>query len=121
MKFLKKFFIGWVINLLAIYITSAYIAGSIESFNFDYGTWQNLILVSLGFTIVALLIKPFVKLLALPFGVIGIFFFALANAAALYATQLFVPEFATGGSFRNTLIAGAAIGIINFFVHLIIR
>ena len=117
-KLLKGFFFGWAINALAIYIAAAYI--SIEGFDFDYGNWKNLVLVSLGFSIVAMLMRPFAKLLALPFRVVGIIFFLLADAAALYIVSLFVKDFTTG-DLKSTFIAGAVIGVINFVLHLIIK
>jgi len=117
-KIIKRFFVGWAINALAIYIASAYI--SFDEFYFDYGSWKNLVVVSLVFSILALFIKPFVKLLALPFRLVGVIFFLLADGFALYLVSFFVRDFTTG-DVKTTLIAGAIIGVVNFIAHLIIK
>jgi len=114
MRYIKKFFILWLVNILLIYITSAYI--SFDGFNFDYGSWKNLLIVSFGFSIIAILIKPIMKLLALPFIVFGAIFSILFGMAGMYAVALFVNNFNTGGDLKTTLIAGAAFGAINFLV-----
>lgn len=113
-KLLLKFFIGWGVNALAIYAASMYL----DKFNYD--SWQILALVSLGFGVISMFVRPILKLLSLPFFLIAPIFFFVANSIILFFLGIYIQGFHTG-DFRTVVYAGVIVAVVNFLVHLIIK
>lgn len=112
-KYAIKFILGFAVNLLAIYMASMYLV------NFNYDSWQILLIVSLVFTVIAVFMKPFLKLLSLSFHI-----FSPIVLFVLYAVILFgISRFFTGfdvGDLKTAIFAGAIIALVNFIAHLFV-
>lgn len=113
-RLLLKFLIGWVVNTLAIYIASMYLV------NFNYDSWQVLVIVALGFGVVSMFVKPILKILLLPFIIIGPILFLVINSAILFLLGMYVEGF-HAGDIRTIFFAGIIVTIVNFAVHLVIK
>ncbi|MDD5731725.1 MAG: phage holin family protein [Patescibacteria group bacterium] len=113
-RLILKFFVGWVVNALAIYAASYFLN------NFNYDSWQILALVSLGFGVISMFVKPILKLLSLPFLVIGPILFLVANSVILFFLGMYVQGFHTG-DIRTVFFAGIIVAAVNFIVHLVIK
>lgn len=113
-KLLLRFFLGWAVNALAIYIASMYLV------NFNYDSWQVLVLVALGFGVISMFVRPILKILSLPFLIIGPILFLVANSVILFLLGVYVQGFHTG-DIRTVFFAGIIVAIVNFLVHLIIK
>jgi putative membrane protein len=113
-RLLLKFFVGWAVNALAIYIASMYLV------SFNYDSWQILALVSLGFGVLSMFVRPFLKILSLPFVIIGPILFLVANSVILFLLGVYVQGFHTG-DIRTVFYAGIIVAAVNFLVHLIIK
>src|SRR5436190_16518918 len=89
MRFLRRLLFSWIINVVALYAAEKLVDGI--SFTGDFGI---LVLTGLVFAFVNLLLKPAVKLLALPLIVItlGIALFFI-NILMLYITDWIVSGF----------------------------
>jgi putative membrane protein len=109
---LRRLLQSWAFNIGAIFVASAFIDGI--SYTHDF--WI-LVLAGLVFGLVNLLVKPIVKLLALPLVVItlGIVLFFI-NMLMLYITAWIVPGF-TISSFRDAFWATIIIWVVNAFLQ----
>jgi putative membrane protein len=89
MRFLRRLLYSWGINIVALYAAEKLVDG-IE-FTGDFGI---LILTALVFALVNMLLKPVVKLLAIPVILVtlGIALFFI-NILMLYITDWIVPGF----------------------------
>jgi putative membrane protein len=89
MRFLRRLLFSWIINVVALYAAEKLVDGI--SFTGDFGI---LVLTGLVFAFVNLLLKPVVKLLALPLIIItlGIALFFI-NILMLYITDWLVSGF----------------------------
>jgi putative membrane protein len=89
MRFLRRLLYSWGINIVALYAAEKLVDG-IE-FSGDFGI---LVLTALVFALVNMLLKPVVKLLAIPLILItlGIALFFI-NILMLYITDWIVPGF----------------------------
>jgi putative membrane protein len=85
----KRILLVWACNVAALFVASVFISGI--SYSHDF--WV-LLLAGLVFGLVNSLVKPIVKLLALPLAVLtlGIAFF-FVNLLMLYITSWIVPDF----------------------------
>jgi putative membrane protein len=104
----------WAFNIAAIFVASHFIDG----IDYAHDFWI-LVLAGLVFGLVNLILKPIVKLLALPlialtFGV-ALFFI---NMLMLYITAWIVPQF-TISRFRDAIWATIIIWAVNAFLHLV--
>jgi len=113
-RLLIKFFLGWAVNILAIYVASMYL----EKFNYD--SWQVLVLVALGFGTISMFARPILKILSLPFFLIGPILFFVANSIILFFLGIYIKGFHTG-DIRTVVYAGVIVAVVNFLVHLIIK
>jgi len=113
-RFLQKFIIGWLVNALAIYVIAVYVIDAV-----DYGDIASLLIASLAFSVVSMTVKPLLKVLSLPFPIVGLLVLVLFNALVLFGISYFMPGFTTGG-IESTVMSGVAISVINFIAHLII-
>jgi len=113
-RLVLKFLIGWAVNALAIYIASMYL----DKFNYD--SWQILAIVSLGFGIVSMFAKPILKILSLPFFLIGPILLFVVNSVILFFLGIYVQGFHTG-DIRTVVYAGVIVAVVNFLVHLVIK
>jgi len=109
---LRRLFQTWAFNIAAIFVASVFIDGI--SYTHDF--WI-LVLAGLVFGLVNLLVKPIVKLLALPLIVLtlGIALFFI-NLLMLYITAWIVPGF-TISSFRDAIWATIIIWAVNAFLQ----
>jgi putative membrane protein len=112
---LRRLLIGWACNVAALFVASIFIDGV------DYGDhfWV-LIVAGAVFGIVNTLVKPIVKLLALPvvIATLGIALFFI-NLLMLYVTSWIVGPFSLE-SFGAALAATAVIWAVNFGLDLIL-
>jgi putative membrane protein len=111
---LRRLLQSWAFNIAAIFVASAFIDGI--SYTHDF--WI-LVLAGLVFGLVNLLVKPIVKLLALPLIVItlGIVLFFI-NMLMLYITAWIVPGF-TISSFRDAFWATIIIWAVNLILQMV--
>jgi putative membrane protein len=89
MRFLRRLLYSWIINVVALYAAEKLVDGI--SFTGDFGI---LVVTALVFALVNLLLKPVVKLLALPLIIVtfGIALFFI-NILMLYITSWIVSGF----------------------------
>ena len=89
MRFLRRLLYSWIINVVALYAAEKLVDGI--SFTGDFGI---LVVTGLVFALVNLLLKPVVKLLALPLIIVtlGIALFFI-NILMLYITDWIVSGF----------------------------
>ena len=113
-RLLLKFFVGWAVNALAICVASMYL----DKFNYD--NLQVLALVSLGFGVISMFVRPILKILSLPFFLIAPILFFVANSIILFLLGIYVQGFHTG-DIRTVVFAGVIVAVVNFLVHLIIK
>lgn len=105
---LRRLLQSWLCNIAAIFVASYFIDG------IDYASdFWILVLAGLVFGLVNLLVKPIVKLLALPLVVItlGLVLFFI-NMLMLYITAWIVPGF-TISSFRDAFWSTIIIWAVN--------
>ncbi|MFA7308700.1 MAG: phage holin family protein [Patescibacteria group bacterium] len=110
---IRKFVLGWVINALAMYFASLYLN------QFNYDSIEILLMVSGIFSLIAIVLKPVVKVLSLPLFFLGPILFFFVDAAVLYGIGMFVPGFHPG-DILTVLFAGGIVGLVNYFAHFII-
>jgi putative membrane protein len=104
----------WAFNIAAIFVASVFIDG------IDYANdFWILVLAGLVFGLVNLILKPIVKLLALPLIALtlGVALFFI-NMLMLYVTAWIVPKF-TISRFRDAIWATIIIWAVNAFLHLV--
>jgi len=109
---LRRLLYSWIVNVAAIWIASIFIDG--VDYSEDY--WI-LIVTGLVFSFVNMLVKPIVKLLALPLVIItlGIALF-FVNLLMLYITAWIVPGFELA-SFMSAIWATVVITAVNWVLH----
>lgn len=108
----RRLLYSWIVNVAAIWIASVVIDG--VDYSEDY--WI-LVVTGLVFSLVNLLVKPIVKLLALPLVILtlGIVLFFI-NLLMLYVTDWIVPGF-TIDSFMAAIWATVVITGVNWLMH----
>jgi putative membrane protein len=112
MTLLKRLLYGWIFNIAAIFTASVFI----EGINYSDDFWI-LVVAGLVFGLVNAIVKPIVKLLALPLIIftLGIALFFI-NLLMLYITSWIVPNFSIdsfGAAFWATII----IWLVNWALH----
>jgi putative membrane protein len=105
---LRRLFQSWACNIAAIFVASVFIDG----IDYAHDFWI-LVLAGLVFGLVNLLVKPIVKLFALPLIALtlGIALFFI-NMLMLYITSWIVPGFSIS-SFRDAFWATIIIWAVN--------
>lgn len=106
---LRRLLYSWIVNVAAIWVASVFVEGI--DYSEDY--WV-LIVTGLVFGLVNFLVKPIVKLLALPLIVLtlGIALFFI-NLLMLYITSWLVPGFAID-SFMSGIWATVVVTAVNW-------
>jgi putative membrane protein len=106
---LKRLLYTWIVNVAAIWVASVFVDG--VDYSEDY--WV-LIVTGLVFGLVNFLVKPIMKLLALPLIVItlGLILFFI-NLFMLYITSWIVPGFEID-SFMSAVWATIIIAAVNW-------
>jgi len=109
---LRRLLYTWIVNVAAIWVASIFVDGI--DYSEDY--WV-LIVTGLVFGLVNFLVKPIVKLLALPVIVVtlGIALFFI-NLLMLYITSWIVPGFEID-SFMSGIWATAIVTVINWVLQ----
>ena len=109
---LRRVLYSWIVNVAAIWMASIFVDGVDYSEDF----WI-LIVTGLVFGLVNLLVKPIVKLLALPLVILtlGIVLF-FVNLLMLYITAWIVPGFELQ-SFMSAIWATLAITLVNWVLQ----
>ena len=109
---IRRLLYSWIVNVAAIWVASIFVDGI--DYSEDY--WV-LIVTGLVFGFVNFLIKPIVKLLALPLIVItlGIVLFFI-NLFMLYITSWIVSGFDLD-SFMSAIWATLIITVVNWVLH----
>ncbi len=110
----RKFVVGWLINVLALYLAAYFIPG--VSYSKDVVV---LIVAALIFGLANWLLKPIIKILSIPLfflkGVLIIFI----NCVLLWFVFQIVPGFQIGSIFA-LICAGILVSLINSIFHLIL-
>ncbi|HRY60162.1 MAG TPA: phage holin family protein [Patescibacteria group bacterium] len=110
-KILLKFLIGWAVNMLGLYICSAYL---FDNFNYNgWGGWQGLLVVSLIFTVVMIIAKPLLKILSLPFYFISPVLFVVFYSFILYGITFLPQKWLDPIDIKTALFAGIAMMVVN--------
>ena len=109
---LRRLAQAWLFNIAAIFVASAFIDGV----SYTHDLWV-LVLAGFVFGLVNFLVKPIVKLLALPLIALtlGVALFFI-NLLMLYITVWIVPGF-TISSFRDAIWATIVIWAVNAFLQ----
>ncbi|MGC0415311.1 phage holin family protein [Embleya sp. AB8] len=122
---MKSLIVKLVANALAIWFASWFVSGIDLADGASAGTKaKTIVVVALIFGIVNTVIKPIVKLLSLPLFVLtlGLITFVI-NALMLYVTQAISNklnfEFHIHG-FGHALLAALVIGLVSWFLNLIL-
>jgi len=112
---IKKFFIWWGLNIIALWLTAWVVPG------ISWTSFWALILAALTFGIINILIRPILLVLSLPAMILslGLFYF-IANAFIFWAISVFVPGFVITG-FWTAFWGAIIVGIINFILGTIFR
>jgi putative membrane protein len=112
MGFLRRLLFTWICNIAAIFVASVFISG------IDYADdFWILVAAGLVFGLVNTLLKPIVKLLALPVIIftLGIALFFI-NLLMLYVTSWIVPNFSID-NFSSAFWGTVIIWIVNWALH----
>ena len=108
---IKNFLLRWLVNFLGLWGAATLVAGIQYSDRIKI-----LIIAALIFSIVNMLIRPFIILLALPAIVVTLGLFTLViNAAMLYLVTLFYPKFEIN-SFSAAIFAVIIIWLVNLLI-----
>lgn len=107
-KLVLRFLIGWGVNILGIYICSAYLFN-----NFNYNGWQSLVLIALAFTIILLIAKPLLKILSLPFFFISPILFVVLYSFILYGLSMMSQKWIDPIDIKTALFAGLTLMVLN--------
>ena len=112
MRLARQLLWAWIVNVLAL-LAASWIVDGVD-FNSDIGT---LILAGLVFGVVNTLVKPIVKLLALPVIVLtlGLVLFVI-DMFMLYLTSWIVSDFNIA-SFRDAVFATVIVWAVNVLLH----
>jgi putative membrane protein len=113
---LMRLVIGWLVNVLAIFVASKVFS----SIDYDGELWV-LALAGLVLALANHVVRPIVIVLALPAVIVTLGIALLfINALMLYLTDLIVPPFEVGG-FWQTVGAALIVWAVNFVVHGLLR
>jgi putative membrane protein len=114
MRFLRRLVYSWLCNILALWVADELISGIHFSGNF-----ATIVIAALVFAVVNLLLKPIVKLLALPVIVLtlGIALF-FVNLLMLYITDWLVSGFKIT-SFWSAVWATIVIWLVNWVLQIV--
>lgn len=113
---LVRLVIGWLINVLAIFVASK----AFPSVDYDGEFWV-LALAGLVLGLANHIVRPIVVLLALPAVILTLGIALLfINALMLYLTDLIIPPFEIGG-FWETVGAALIIWAVNVVVHGVLK
>ncbi|MEI6494969.1 MAG: phage holin family protein, partial [bacterium] len=106
-----KLILHFVVSALAIAV-AAYLLPSVT-----ISGWQTLAMVTIGISLVNVLIKPVLHLIALPVTIITLGLFSLViNALLVLLVAKFVPGFQVGG-FWAALFFGILLSLISAAFH----
>lgn len=108
MHFILKF----LAIVVAVYLTVEIVPGISIA-----GGWETLLIVSLVWSIIAMVIRPVLQLLALPITIVtlGLFSFVL-NALLFWAMELIVPGFEVAG-FVPALLGSLVLSLVSWFLQ----
>ncbi len=99
----------------AVFLTVSYVPGiDVE------GGWITILLVALAWSVITMVIRPVLSILALPITLItfGLFSFIL-NALLFWAMALIVPGFIVDG-FVAALLGAIVLSIVSWFINKVI-
>jgi putative membrane protein len=107
-----KLILRWIINAVAVWVAALLLDGiTIE------GNWFDLFLVGLVMGLVNAIIKPILKLLALPITIVTLGLFTLViNAGMLALVAWIMPTLAVDG-FITALLGGILISIVSTLLN----
>ena len=114
MGFLKRLLFAWIFNIAAIFVASVFVDG----INYSDDFWI-LVLAGFVFGLVNAIVKPIVKLLALPLIIltVGVALFFI-NLLMLYITSWIVPHFSID-SFMSAVWATIIIWAVNWVLNMV--
>jgi len=116
MRFARRLVYSWLINIVALWAAEALISG----IHFT-GNFATIVLAALVFALVNLLLKPIVKLLALPLIVLTLgFAYFFVNLLMLYVTTWIVGPFQIA-SFADAVWGTLIIWIVNVGLQAVFR
>jgi putative membrane protein len=110
-----KLIVGILSNALAFYLLS-YIVPGVE-----IGGYQDILVTAVVWGIIAMFIRPIIKILTFPINIVtlGLFSFVI-NAGLLLLTDKIVDGFSIS-SFGTALIAAIVLTIISSFLNALVR
>ena len=96
----------------AVYLTISLVPGVSST-----GGWITVLLTALVWSVITMVIRPVLQILALPVTIItfGLFSFIL-NALLFWAMTLIVPGFIVAG-FWSALLGALVLSILSWFIH----
>ncbi len=112
---LRKLFIRWVSNVVALFVAAWILSG------ISYGDqWWTLFIAAAVFTLVNAWVKPVLAVLSIPFIVVtlGLFYF-LINVLMLYLTDWLVPHFDIR-TFWWGVLAAIIVSLVNWALSLVL-
>jgi putative membrane protein len=112
---LRRFAIGWVSNVAALYVATWLVSGV------TYGDeWWTLLIAAAVFTLVNTWIKPVLTVLSIPFILLTLGLFLLVlNVFMLYLTDWLVRDFQIE-SFGAGLLAAIVVSVVNWALQLVL-
>jgi putative membrane protein len=113
---IRYILVRWIANLLGLWLASRLISG------IEYGnSLFVLVIAALVFSLVNMLIRPFIVLLSLPAIIFTLGLFTLViNAFMLYLVTLVYPNF-TVSSFGIALLAVIIVWVVNYVLNVLFR
>ncbi|MBI5353309.1 MAG: phage holin family protein [Chloroflexi bacterium] len=117
---MTKFFLRWAINAIALYVAVTFVPGIHQQ-----GPWTSLLWLALILGLLNALVRPVVKLLALPFLILTLGLFTIIiNTFMLMLTSWVGQAFNLGltvDGFWSALLGSIVISIVSVVLSLILR
>lgn len=106
-----QFLVRWGLNTAGLFTASLFLSG--VSYQDE---WDVLLVAALVLSIINVLIKPLVVILALPALLLTLGIFSIViNGFMVYLAHLIYPPFQVS-SFGTAVLAGLVIGLVNYIV-----
>lgn len=114
---LKRFFTGWFIASLGLYIAAGFLTNDITT----NSRLEDVIVAGLILAIVNMILKPILVILSLPAIVftLGLFIIVINGVLVYLVSKLYHPLHIT--NFWAAIFAGMVIGLVNYLVTTIIE
>lgn len=106
-----QFLIRWGLNTAGLFVASLFLSG--VSYQDE---WHVLLVAALVLSIINVLIKPFIVILALPALLLTLGIFSIViNGFMVYLAHLIYQPFQVSG-FGTAILAGLVVGLVNYIL-----